>query len=208
MRVFLLVYLLLFGAVCTQAQDIILRTNGDEVKARVLAKTPTEISYILSSEPPSSDTLYMAAAEVFLIWYANGTKEIIREIAPVLTLTRTPAELTNQGRMDAQKHFKAPGSLLATAAATTVGFVLLGPTGLGALSGIATGAAIGATPIQDQNIVAPPDTTLLDDPNYLLGYRKQAQRKKIGKAVGGFGLGVVTGTVVWFAIALANTKHF
>ncbi|QNP53616.1 hypothetical protein [Hymenobacter qilianensis] len=207
MRLFLLTYLLFCSALCAQAQDTILRTNGEEIKAKVLAITPTEISYVPGTEPPSSDTLYMAATGVFLIRYANGTKVIISKTDASLVTGRTPAEMTNQGRMDAQKYFKAPGSLFVTATATAVSLIFLGPTTPGALGGIATGAAIGLSPIQSQNIIAP-DTALLNDPHYLLGYQQQAQRKKIGKAAGGFGIGLLTGTVIWFAIALANTNHF
>jgi hypothetical protein len=41
-----------------------------------------------------------------------------------------------------------------------------------------------------------PDQALLSDPNYVSGYQKQAQRQKLGKAAGGFGVGLLTGTVV------------
>jgi hypothetical protein len=184
------------------------RTNGDEVKARVLLVSPAEVTYIPSVEPLSTDTLRIAASEVFMIQYANGTKALVHNpAAPDSGLERTAADLTNQGRMDAQKYFKAPGSLFVTATATAASLILFGPTTLGALGGIATGAAIAASPVQDQNYIVP-DKELLNNPNYLIGYDKQAQRKKIGKATAGFGVGFVSGAAIWLAIALANTNHF
>jgi hypothetical protein len=152
----------------------------------------------------------MAATEVFMIRYANGTKVMLNTTAasaPKLTPKRTAEEITNQGRMDAQKYFKAPGSLFGTAAATTLSVIIFGPSALGTLGGIATGTAIAASPVQDKNFIVP-DEALLNDPNYLDGYQKQAQRKKLGKAGGGLGIGLVTGTVLWFVVALSRTNHF
>ncbi|MBC6606050.1 hypothetical protein H8B13_04390 [Hymenobacter sp. BT188] len=202
MRPFLLAYLLFFGAVCAQAQDIILRRNGDEIKARVLAITPTEISYVPGTEPPSSDTLYMTAIEVFMIRYANGTKELITKAEAIPALERTSEEMTTQGREDARKYFKASGAFWGTFGATAVSVPVLG--GLG---GAATGAAIAASPPKDQNLIVP-DKALLNDPSYVRGYEKQAQRKKLGNAAAGFGVGLVSGAAVWLAIALTNTNHF
>ncbi|QIL76202.1 hypothetical protein [Hymenobacter sp. HDW8] len=202
MRLFLLTYLLLCSALRAQAQDTILRRNGDEIKVHVLAITPTEVSYVPSTEPPSSDTLFMQAAEVFLIRYANGTKELISKPESASVLGRTPEEMTTQGREDARKHFKAPGAFWGTFGATAISIPVLG--GLG---GVAAGAAIAASPPNDKNLIVP-DKTLLNDPNYARGYEKQAQRKKLGNAAAGFGVGLISGAAIWITIALANTTHF
>lgn len=204
MRFILLAFLLAGTTLRTQAQDIILRTNGDEVKARVVALTPTDVAYVPATEPPSTDTLHMPAPEVFMIHYANGTKEVLAAPtgAPAPGLGRTPQEMTNQGRQDAKRYFKAPGAFWGTFGATFATIPVLG--GLG---GLATGAAIAASAPKDSRFVVP-NKELLADPNYMRGYEKQAQRKKLGKAATGFGVGLVTGAVVWVGIALASTRHF
>lgn len=48
-----------------------------------------------------------------------------------------------------------------------------------------------------------PDQALLNDPNYVSGYQKQAQRQKLGKAAGGFGVGMLTGTVILVGLILS-----
>jgi hypothetical protein len=202
MRSFLLVFFFIATVLGAQAQDVILRTNGDEVKAQVVAITPEKVAYVPATEPPSTDTLYMPAPEVFMIRYANGTKEVLAAAAPAPGLGRTPQEMLNQGRQDARRYFKAPGAFWGTFGATfiTVPF-------LGGLGGIATGTAIAVSPPKDNRIVVP-NKELLADANYMRGYEKQAQRKKLGKAATGFGVGLVTGAVVWVGVALANTRHF
>ncbi|MBC6606051.1 hypothetical protein H8B13_04395 [Hymenobacter sp. BT188] len=199
MRYFLLNCLLFCVTLSVQAQDTILRTNGDEVKARVLAITPTDVAYVPTTEPPTTDTLHLLATEVFLIRYANGTKEVVSKpaaTAPAIGLSRTPQEMSNLGREDARKYFKSPGVFWGTAGAT---FVSIPAYGLG---GIATGAAIAATPPKRHNMIVP-DQVLLNDPNYVSGYQKQAQRQKLGKAAGGFGVGIAAGAVATVAIVAA-----
>lgn len=204
MRHFLLSLFLFCATLSAQAQDTILRTNGDEVKARVLAITPTDVAYVPITEPLSTDTLHLLATEVFLIRYANGTKEILHDttaVASAVGLLRTAQEMNNQGREDARKYFKAPGAFWGTLGATVVSLPIV-PV----LGGLAAGIAMSATPPRSQNLIVP-DKALLADVNYMRGYEKQAQRRKIGKAAAGFGVGMV-GTAVLVGILLANTKHF
>ncbi|MGY2131071.1 hypothetical protein ACW9KT_02500 [Hymenobacter sp. HD11105] len=204
MRSFLLACFYCLAALSASAQDTILRTDGDEVKARVLSITPTDITYIPITEPPSTDTLRLAATDVFLIRYANGTKEIVTSsatAAPAVGLGRTAQEMNNLGRMDARRYFKAPGAFWGTAGAT---FVSISAFGIG---GVATGVAIAASPPKRHNMITT-DQALLNDPNYLDGYQKQAQRKKWGSAAGGFGTGLATGVVVGFvALMVAFGAH-
>ena len=202
MRFFLLAYSLLGLTLAAHAQDTVLLITGDEIKARVLAITPTDVAYVPTTEPPSTDTLHLVPTDVFLIRYANGTKEVISKLAaaPALGLGRTPQEMNNQGRLDAQRYFKARGAFWGTAGAT---FVSLPAYGLG---GLATGAVIAATPPKRHNLLVP-DQALLADANYVNGYQKQAQRQKLGKAAAGFGVGMATGvvTVLGLAVLLLNS---
>ncbi|MGY2131070.1 hypothetical protein ACW9KT_02495 [Hymenobacter sp. HD11105] len=187
-----------------------MRTNGEEIMARVLTITLGEVKYLPINERPSTDTVYLATSDIFMVRYASGSKVLLNTTAskaPKRASERTAAEMAIQGRMDAQQYFKAPGSLFGTAAATTLSVMIFGPSALGTLGGIATGTAIAASPVQDKNFIVP-DEALLNDPNYLDGYQKQAQRKKLGKVGGGLGIGLVTGTVLWFVVALSRTNHF
>ncbi|WP_303309958.1 hypothetical protein [Hymenobacter sp. BT730] len=186
MRYFL--FLLLLLPALSQAQDVILRTSGEEVPAKVVRITPDQVVYMTGT-----DTLQMPAADVFLIRYANGTKEVLtKQTSTTTALALTPAQAEQLGRTDARQLFKAKGAFWGTFAAT---FVTASAYGVG---GIATGAAIAATPPRAKNLI-PSRPELLQNPDYVRGYQKQAQNKKLGKAAAGFGVGagaaVVTATV-------------
>jgi len=177
------------------AQDVILRTNGEEASGKVLAITPELVTYVT----PSADTLHLAAIQVFLIRYANGTREVLNHPAAAPTSAPAPG-LTKeaayaQGRRDARAHFRASGVFWGTYAAT------LATSGSGGLGGVATGLATGLTAPKPRNFIVP-DTELLKSPEYVQGYQRQAQNKKLGSAAGGFGAGVGT-IVVAMAVLLS-----
>ncbi|GGG37352.1 hypothetical protein [Hymenobacter glacieicola] len=180
----------------TTAQDIILQADGTETPGKVLTITPERITYVSAT----ADTMQLPAAQVFLIRYANGTKEVLRNLAaPAPALN--PTEAYAQGRHDARVHFKAPGAFWGTFGATAATIPVLG--GLG---GLATGTAIAVTPPKEYNLRVP-DPMRQADANYMRGYEKQAQRKKVGKAAAGFGTGLVVGSALWVLIALSTINH-
>ncbi len=65
----------------TQAQDIITLKNGNEILSKILEIGSTEIKYkkFENLEGPSYNIL---KAEVFMIKYKNGTKDVFTETAP------------------------------------------------------------------------------------------------------------------------------
>ncbi|QNP53617.1 hypothetical protein H9L05_08720 [Hymenobacter qilianensis] len=151
--------------------------------------------------------MHLLATDVFLIRYSNGTKEIVSQpdaTAPAIGLGRTPQQMSDLGREDAGKYFKARGAFWGTFGATVVSI----PATYG-LGGIVAGTVIAATPPKPHNMIVP-DQALLADTDYVSGYQKQAQRKKLGKAAGGLGLGLATGVVVVYTlvmIAFSNGGH-
>jgi hypothetical protein len=63
-------------AVAAKAQDNIILKSGQEVPAKVLEVSKTEIKY-KRTDNPDGPIYTMAAGEVFLIKYANGTKDVL-----------------------------------------------------------------------------------------------------------------------------------
>ncbi|MBO2010471.1 hypothetical protein [Hymenobacter negativus] len=186
MKSFLLA-LLLASPSMTWAQnaptDIILRTDGSEVVGRVLTISPVTVSYL---PPASADTLRLAAADVFLVRYANGTREVLHPIAPVagpdkddLLPGMSDLQRRVQGRQDAARYYtnQAPfwGSLGAT--------LYTGP-----LLGLIAPAVITTPAVATRNLHAP-HPELLADPAYSNAYREEAHRRKRGRAWGGYGVG-------------------
>lgn len=187
MRHLLLLFCGLLLTVRAAAQDVILQTSGEELTGKVLAITPEFVTYV----GPAADTLRLAAGQVFLIRYANGTKEVVTRptAAPAPGLSREAAYA--QGRRDARAHFRAPGAFWGTYAATVA-------TGYG---GLAAGLAVSFVKPNPHSFIVP-DAELLKNPDYVQGYQRQAQNKRIGSAAGGFGAGV--GTMVAIAAVLLS----
>ncbi|MDU0369750.1 hypothetical protein ACFPAF_05035 [Hymenobacter endophyticus] len=191
MRHLLLVLCGLLLTLRATAQDVILLSNGEELTGKVLTITPELVTYINSS----ADTLRVAATQVFLIRYPNGTKDVFqRQATAAPALPGLAQEATyDQGRRDARAYFKAPGAFWGTYGATIVTIAY------GGIGGVATGMGISLTPPKKQNMRVP-DPALLKSPNYVAGYQHQARNKKFGNAAGGYGAGV--GTVVALVVAL------
>lgn len=73
-----LFFLLLCTASSGFTQDIITTQNGDEIACKVLEIDPPKIKYRLSSQPDGPIRTILVA-DVFMIKYADGTKELFKE---------------------------------------------------------------------------------------------------------------------------------
>jgi hypothetical protein len=69
--------LLAAPALRAQPTDTILGTTGTETTGRVLAITPSSVTYAAGP-----DTVVVPADSVFLIRYANGTREVLHPVLP------------------------------------------------------------------------------------------------------------------------------
>lgn len=193
------------------ATDVIVRTNGDELPARVLRITPRLVRYLplppapdSLGQPPAAappDTLELAATDVFMVRFANGSREVLRP-APAASGTRltglSAAQRTELGRQDSRKYYRPDkGVYWGTMGATVMGW------GYG---GIAAGSVMALSAPPRRNLNAP-QPELLDDPAYYNGYRRQAQSRKLGKAAAGFGTGIGVGIALALFL-LSHTHHF
>lgn len=184
--------LLLLGWMLSPAafaqHDAIIRVDGDEIKARILTVGPDTIRYV-RHDPPGPDTLRIAATDVFMLRYANGTREVIRHPMASGTTQLSRPEALQRGAADARQYFRAPGAFWGTYGAT-----LLNP-----MAGLVTGVVVGSIRPPEYRLTVS-DPVLLQNPDYVRGYRQQAKNKKLGKAAAGFGAGVCT-----FVVAVAAT---
>ncbi|GAC1367435.1 MAG: hypothetical protein NVSMB30_01620 [Hymenobacter sp.] len=76
MRTFLLLTLLVLLAGTAYAQDLLTKRNGDELTVKVVEVTPTEVKY-RRLDNPDGPLISVWRADVFMIRYANGTKEML-----------------------------------------------------------------------------------------------------------------------------------
>lgn len=184
----------------SNAQDIIYQKSGDEIKAKVKEITLSEILY---QHPDSlmGATFSLPKTEAFMIRYANGTTELIKISPPTDTLNanlatvHSPQDMYLKGRSDARRHYKGRGVFWGSAAAGAATLFTAGVS-------LAVPLALSVTPPKPGNLNMP-DPALVQNPDYLHGYKKQAHRRKIGKAAVGAGTGVLTSVVLFTAVVIA-----
>lgn len=164
------------------AQDRIVKTSGDEIKARVLEIGLSEIQY---RHPDSLQGVIwrIPKAEVFMVQFENGAKEVFESNLPAIQIqeqsSHSPEIMYNLGKEDALKYYSGNGAMWGSAASTMVMFPL----------GLAGSVAIASTPPKvDARWVS--DVSLIGNPAYEKGYREQAHKRKKGKALAGVGIGV------------------
>ena len=72
-----LILVLLAAALCLQAQDIITKTDGSALEAKVLEVSRAEVKYRKASNP-DGPVYTLPASEIYSITYANGETELFR----------------------------------------------------------------------------------------------------------------------------------
>lgn len=70
---FIIVFIL--WVICLAAQDVIIKRNGDEIKAKVTNLSATEVKYKAIATPGGPDYT-LATTDVFMIKYKSGKKDV------------------------------------------------------------------------------------------------------------------------------------
>ncbi|WP_242927597.1 hypothetical protein [Pontibacter vulgaris] len=84
MKKTILTLLALFIVIVCQAQDVMTKRNGDELKVKVLEISPSEIKY-KRFDNLEGPIISILRSEVFMIVFENGTKEVFTTAAPQAT---------------------------------------------------------------------------------------------------------------------------
>jgi hypothetical protein len=183
---------------CGKAQDVILLKSGEEIQAKVLEVTETEIRYknFNNSEGP---TYTKNKADIFMIKYPNGQKDVFQPSNPEVpspdkgivekapTATEDKTDYCSKGKMDAERYYTnhtgaGTGTLLVS---------LLG----GPLFGLIPAVATSATPPKDQNLGIY-DQSLKNKNGYYSCYSEQARKKKSRKVWLNYLVGSVISVIV------------
>ena len=173
------------GQAQAPAADIILRSDGNEVVGRVVAITPLVVRYL---PPASAETLRLASADVFLIRYANGTREVLHSATAPATASG-PMDLL-PGLSEPQRRALGQRNAASNYTDQSAFWVSLGATlYAGPTCGVIAPAVIAPHAVSDRNLRAP-KPALLADPAYGNAYRQEAQHHKRSRAWAGYGVGV------------------
>ena len=79
---FILFVLFFFDATSILAQDIIVKKNGDEIKAKIIEVGTTEIKYKKFENLQTSPIYSIYKSDVFMIKYADGSKDVFNNETP------------------------------------------------------------------------------------------------------------------------------
>jgi hypothetical protein len=179
MKKFLLISLSILFVQVVYAQDIIIKVSGDEVKVKVLEITPDKVLYH-APDSVNGKRYSLNKADVFMIRFANGTKEVFKENLQPLDkknkVAYNPEQMYKLGQEDARKYYKGNGAMWGSAAS------MFAPLPGGPIIIAAVRPKVHA------GIV--PSAELLQSSDYVEGYEKQAHKRKIGKSAVGAGIGL------------------
>lgn len=198
MKPFILTLVISCLAVLSYGQDVIIKLPGEKVPAKVEEIFLREILY---SHPDSlqGPSLRLAKTEVFMIRFANGTREVFQENLPGSQARQEPAltldRVFQQGHRNARLFYKGNEALWGAGASSQ-----LFPYGL------AGAVVIGAVPsrVRADGVS---NTNLLINPNYVRGYEKEVPRPKVGKAATGAGMEILTGLMYDSFVGLARSRY-
>lgn len=202
-KIYHILFAVIFSATIN-AQDIIVKTNNEEIAATKIEINENDIRYKKVDDP--TITFLLFKKDVKSIKFKNG--ELMEFADTNITLDSvkqtnlvTGADLNNsnlnykKGQQDAQKYY----TNYKTAGTVTLVASILSPLAFGL--GTAMGTAF--TPPQDYNL-GYPNQNLMKNEDYASGYKEKAKSIKSKKVWRNFyiGAGAVTATSLVFIMAI------
>ncbi len=184
------------------ASDVIIDRRGNELPGQIIEITPSQVLYRTLDADPALPPTVLPKDSLFMVRFANGTKEVFVEraaphqpaapsAAPKPGLTES--ELYHLGRHDALKYHNYSGAFWGTYTATVL-TIYGGPI-------VGLGVSVSRPhPARNARI----EREKLQYPSYVEGYGRQAQSHKLGSAAKGFGAGIAT----WMAIIVVAVASF
>lgn len=172
-KIILTAFVSIFSLGLCYSQDIITKKTNEEIKAKVLEVSTTEIKYKKFNAQDDS-TFIVLKSDIIKITYENGTKDIFNSENSTNdenTIYQPNTDLYAQGQMDASKYYKG---YKAAGSGTLVASLLI------PIVGLIPAIACSSTMPSDANLMYP-DASLMKKNDYYLGYTEKAKKIKQGK---------------------------
>jgi hypothetical protein len=198
MKKTLLVFFVLIStlAVGVNAQDIITKKNGEDIKAKVLEITLNELKYknFNNLEGP---IVSIAKSDVIFVKYENGTKDVFGEDR--LANTSSPSGLDNEkmalvGKADARRYYK--GYSIAGAGTLVTGLFT------GSLFALIPAIATTSSEPKEANLQYP-NSSLLNNSSYVNAYNQEAFKIKKRKVWNNYFIALIA-NVATYAILVSR----
>jgi hypothetical protein len=164
------------------AQDMITKKSSEDIKAKILEVTTTEIKY-KKFEDQTGPTFSILKSDVLMVRYENGSKDVF---AGVQSGT---SDMVEKGTQDAINNYKGQNSGAGWTATTSI---LTSPV-LGLIPAI-----LCSSSEPDASNLNVADRELMKNDAYNRAYREQAHKTKKRKVWRNYGIG----SAIWLGLIL------
>ena len=165
----------IFSLTSYYSQDIITTKASEDIKAKVLEVTTSEVKY-KKFDNQDGPTFSLLKSEILMIRYENGSKDVFTESQ---NQNAASSDKRMKGKQDAITNYKGKKSGAGWTAATTI---VISP-----LFGLIPAAACAGSDPSDQNLNYK-DPKLMQDNAYNQGYTEQAHKIKKRKIWTNYGI--------------------
>lgn len=187
---FINVFLLCYSAF---AQDTLILKDGKEISSKILEVNVNDIKY-KRSDNIDGPTYTVKKSEIFILKYANGTKDVVTQEAKTQTTetqAATAEDMYFKGQMDAARYYKkyrgaGTATLITTLAA-------------GGIIALIPAIACSATKPKEKYLGFP-NEGLKNNTAYYNGYANAARKKKAGRVWMNWGIGCAINVGVFFIL--------
>jgi len=222
MKSILFVAVLFFSGIFVNAQDIIYKNDGTELKVKIIELTTETVKY-KNFEQLQGPIRNVLLSDVFMIIYENGTKEVIKKrintelenslknnaqsqqqqtptiIPQIVTVTENKSlnhqDFCLQGQQDASMYYTGYSS-----AATWTGVAtILGGGLIGLIPAIACSSSA-----PERSSLTFPNSELVQNPSYYSCYMQEAKRIKSRKVWTMFGIGIAIDVAIGTLLIMAQ----
>lgn len=176
------------------SQDVLTKKTGDDIKAKVLEVTTTEVKY-KKFDNLNGPVFSILKSELLLIRYENGSKDVFNDSKKVEEKVISGKDFYQEGQSDANRFYRGYKGAGNTVLATSL---LLSP-----LVGLIPAAICASADPQDENLDYP-SSDLMKNSEYANGYRNRA--KKIKQKKVWTNLGVAFGINLVLVLALTSDQ--
>ncbi len=173
------------------SQDVIIKTNGDEIKSKILEVSQNEIKYkVFDYQNGPSYTI--SKSDIFMVRYENGTKDIFNDSKSkkgTIVSVMPTEEMRAKAKQDATTYYRGKNSGAGWTMATSI---VTSP-----LLALIPAFACASSEPNEGNLNVP-DEKLMKNPDYKQAYVDQSHKIKKRKIWKNFAIG----SGVWLGIVL------
>jgi hypothetical protein len=189
-KTFLLAVQIIFATICF-SQDVIIKTNGDEIKSKILEVGQNEIKY-KNFDYQNGPSYTISKSEIFMIRYENGSKDVFNDSKTKkgdIVSVMPSEEMRAKAKQDATTYYRGKKSGAGWTMATSI---VTSP-----LLALIPAVACASSEPNEENLNAP-DEKLMKNADYKQAYVDQSHKIKKRKIWKNFAIG----SGVWVGIIL------